>query len=228
MTEATPPAAVRVWDLPIRLFHWCLALAVVGMVATAKIGGNAMEWHFRLGYVVFALLLFRLLWGFAGARWSRFASFAYGPSAFARHLRGRPAAGDAFDVGHSPLGALSVFALLAALAVQLGTGLVSWDDIVQIGGPLNRYVSDATASAALWYHEAVGQWLVIGLVLLHLAAVLFYLMVRRRNLIAPMWHGDKALADTSLAADDGPALRWRALALMVLSAAAVGAVVSLG
>jgi cytochrome b len=227
MTEAAPPA-VRVWDLPLRVFHWCLALAVVGLVATGKIGGNAMEWHMRIGYTVFALLLFRLLWGFAGSRWARFASFAYAPAAVMRHVLGRPNAGDAFDVGHSPLGALSVFALLAALAAQVGSGLVSWDDIVQIGGPLNHFVSESTAGSALWYHKAVGQWVVIGLVALHVAAVVFYLGVRRRNLVAPMWHGDKPLADVAMAADDGPAMRRRALVLMLVSAAAVTAVVALG
>ena len=228
MTDPAPPAAVRVWDLPIRLFHWALALAVVGLVTTGKVGGNAMEWHLRFGYAVFALLLFRFAWGFAGSRWSRFGSFAYGPAALGRHWRGQPRADDTFHVGHSPAGALSVFALLAALTAQVGTGLVSWDDIVQIGGPLNRFVSERTASAALWYHKAIGQWLVISLVLLHLAAVLFYWLVRRNNLIAPMWHGDKTLADASLAAADGAAMRWRALALMALSAAAVAVVVALG
>jgi cytochrome b len=228
MTDASPTAAVRVWDLPIRLFHWTLALAVVALVATGKTGGNAMEFHVLFGYAVFALLVFRLLWGFAGGRWSRFASFAYGPAALARHVRGAPLASDAFDVGHSPAGALSVFALLIALALQVAAGLVSWDDIVQIGGPLNRFVSDATASRALWYHKAVGQWVVIGLVALHIGAVLFYLLARRRNLVAAMWHGDKALSDATLAVADGPALRWRALALMTASVAAVALVVALG
>ena len=127
------------------------------------------------------------------------------------------------DVGHSPSGALSVFALLAALRAQVAAGLLSWDDIVQIGGPLNRHVSEAAASRALWFHKAVGQWLVIGLVLLHVSAVLFYLLARRLDLVRPMWHGDKRLADASLAAVDDAAMRWRALALMALSAAGVAA-----
>ena len=228
MTDVAPPAAVRVWDLPVRVFHWTLTLAIVGLVVTGKVGGNAMEWHFRFGYAVFALLLWRVLWGFSGSRWARFASFPLRPSALARQMRGAPRAGDRFDVGHSPSGALSVVALLAALSAQVTAGLLSWDDIVQIGGPLNRYVSDAAASRALWFHKAVGQWLVIGLVLLHISAVLFYLLARRLDLVRPMWHGDKPLADASLAATDNAAMRWRALALMALSAAGVAAVVSLG
>jgi cytochrome b len=228
MTDVAPPAAVRVWDLPVRVFHWTLTLAVVALVVTGKVGGNAMEWHFRFGYAVFALLLWRVLWGLSGSRWARFASFPVRPSALAPQLRGSSRTGDTFHVGHSPSGALSVIALLAALSTQVAAGLLSWDDIVQIGGPLNRHVSEAAASRALWFHKAVGQWLVIGLVLLHVSAVLFYLVARRRDLVRPMWHGDKRLADTSLAAIDDAAMRWRALALMALSAAGVAAVVSLG
>lgn len=63
---------VRVWDLPTRLFHWSLAVTIVGSVVSAKIGGNAMVWHLRFGYAVLALLLFRLVWGLVGSHWSRF------------------------------------------------------------------------------------------------------------------------------------------------------------
>jgi len=222
------PVAVRVWDLPIRLFHWALTLAVIGLVVTGKTGGNAMPWHFRFGYLVLGLLVFRLLWGFVGGRWSRFRSFAYGPGALLRYLRGRPRDGDAFEIGHSPTGALSVIALLVFLALQVATGLVSFDEIVQIGGPLNRFVSDATASKALWYHKQVGQWVIITLVVLHVGAVLFYLLRRKRNLIAPMWHGDKPLADGTLAAADSLSSRLLALALAAVCAGLVGWVVALG
>ena len=82
-----PVAPTRVWDLPTRLFHWALAVAVIGMIGTGLNG--AMEWHFRIGYSVMALLLFRLLWGFVGGRWSRFGAFVYGPGSLAAYLRGR-------------------------------------------------------------------------------------------------------------------------------------------
>ncbi|MBN9324753.1 MAG: cytochrome B, partial [Delftia acidovorans] len=48
---------VRIWDLPTRLFHWLLAATVVGLVVTAKLGGNAMNWHLLLGHAMLALLL---------------------------------------------------------------------------------------------------------------------------------------------------------------------------
>jgi cytochrome b len=217
---------VRIWDLPTRLFHLVLALAVVGAVVSAKIGGAAMAWHFRFGYVVFGLLVFRLAWGLLGGRWSRFASFLYSPAVTVRYLLGRSRPEERLDVGHSPLGALSVFALLAVLAVQVGTGLVGDDEIAHVG-PLNRFVASATALAATAWHKGFGQWIILSLVALHLAALALYAW-RGRNLVAPMVHGDKILPAGTPASDDALAIRLRALVLALASAAAVWAVVRLG
>ena len=226
--EAAAARRLRVWDLPTRVFHWVLAASVIGSVVTAKVGGNAMVWHFRLGELALALLAFRLLWGVCGGHWSRFGAFVYGPGALLRYLRGAPRPEDRFDIGHSPLGSLSVWALLVLLLVQVGTGLVADDEIANVG-PLNRFVSGATASAATGYHKEVGEWLLIALVALHVAAVLFYLLVRRRNLVAPMLHGDKPHPGPEVPASrDTAATRLLALALFVLCAAAVRWLVSLG
>jgi cytochrome b len=124
VTSCSTNSPIRVWDLPTRLFHWTLALAIVGSVVSAKVGGNAMTWHFRLGLLALALVAFRLLWGVVGGRWSRFASFIYAPATVLRYLRGQAAPGEHLDVGHNPLGSLSVFALLAIVAVQVTTGLI--------------------------------------------------------------------------------------------------------
>jgi cytochrome b len=217
----------RVWDLPTRLFHWVLALCVIASIVSAKIGGNAMAWHFRLGYVVFTLLAFRLLWGLIGGHWSRFASFLYSPAAVLRYLRGGSSADEHHDVGHSPLGAFSVFGLLGLLAVQVGTGLFADDEIANTG-PLIRFVSGATSSALTSWHKTWGQWLVITLIVLHVAAIVFYLLGRRRNLLRPMIVGDKPLPPGVPASAD----HWRArgLALLVVTLCAVGVawLVSLG
>ncbi len=211
------PHPVRIWDLPTRLFHWLLAICVVGAVVSAKVGGNAMEWHFRLGYCVLALLAFRLLWGFAGGHWSRFARFVYSPATLWRYLRGRPTPGVLADVGHSPLGALSVWALFAVLAVQAGTGLVADDEIINTG-PLVRFVSGAASSLATGWHKSYGQWLVLGLVGLHVAAVGYYAVVRRKTLIRPMISGDKhVLGDVPPSADT---VRTRVLAMVLMAACA--------
>jgi cytochrome b len=179
-----------VWDLPTRLFHGLLAVAVVGAVASAKIGGNAMVWHFRFGLLVLALLAFRLVWGLIGGHWSRFASFFPTPSRLLRYLRGGVEA-EALGVGHSPIGALSVFALLGLLAVQVSTGLVA-DDEIATQGPLYRFVSGAISSQATAWHKDYGQYGLIALVILHLAAIAVYAW-RGRNLVTPMVTGDKSL-----------------------------------
>ncbi len=215
MSAATTPT--RVWDLPTRLFHWLLAAAVIGCVVTAKIGGNAMLWHTRLGFCVLALIVFRLVWGFVGGHWSRFARFVYAPGTLIRYLRGQARPDEHLDVGHSPTGALSVFAILAVLMVQVGLGLVSDDEIAFIG-PLNRYVSTETGLLATSLHKTWGQWLIIGLVVLHVLAIVVYL-VKRQNLLKPMIDGNKALPAGTPASADG--LAQRALAL-VLAAAAGG------
>ena len=224
------PQPVRVWDLPTRLFHWALALTIAGSVLSAKIGGNAMVWHFRFGFVVLTLLAFRLLWGLVGGRWSRFASFFYAPGTVLRYLRGQTRPGEHHDVGHNPLGSLSVFALLAILAVQVGTGLVADDEIANLG-PLNRFVSTDTGLSATAWHKDWGQWVILGLVGLHLAAIAFYTW-RGQGLVGAMVDGDKTLpADTPTdtpASRDNRATRALALALMAACAGLVAWVVSLG
>jgi cytochrome b len=218
---------VRVWDLPTRVFHWVLALTIVGSVVSAKIGGNAMIWHFRFGYLVFTLIAFRVLWGLVGGRWSRFSSFIYAPGTVLRYLRGRSRGDEHHDVGHNPLGSFSVFALLAFLALQVASGLVADDEIANVG-PLNRFVSSGLAGQATHWHKDYGQWILLALVVLHIAAILYYLMGRKTNLVRPMIVGDKALPAGTPAATDSAATRLLALGVAALCAAGVGWVVGLG
>lgn len=210
-----PLERVRVWDLPTRVFHWMLAASVIGSVITAKIGGNAMPWHFRLGYLALALLVFRIVWGFVGGRWSRFASFLYPPQTVLRYLRGDVRPGDHFEVGHNPMGSFSVYALITLLAVQVGTGLVSDDEIANIG-PLNKLVAPETGLLATSWHKTWGQWILVTLILLHVCAILYYRFGKRTDLIGPMVSGDKLLPpDTPPAADD---MRARVLAMVIAAA----------
>ena len=218
---------VRVWDLPTRVFHWLLAGLVVFSVVTAKIGGGAMEWHLRSGYAILTLLAFRLVWGFAGGRWSRFGAFLYSPATSLRYLRGRSLPHEHHQVGHNPLGAGSVFALLGILTLQVATGLVA-DDEIATTGPLIKYVSSATSALATSWHKHWGQWIIIALVVLHVSAIAFYALRRGQNLVAPMWHGDKRLAADVPAAVDSGRTRTLALAVVVVCALAVTAVVRLG
>lgn len=215
---------IRVWDLPTRLFHWMLAVAVVALVATAQVGGEAMVWHFRLGYLVLALLLFRGAWGLVGGHWSRFASFVRGPAAVWRYLRGR---GEPLQaVGHTPLGSLSVLAMLLALAAQVGSGLFA-DDEIATTGPFAAQVSTALSLRLTWYHTVIGEPLVIGLVLLHLAAIGYYAGVRRQNLVGPMCSGDKEVDMAAPASRDSAATRAGALVVFAVALAAVAALLQM-
>ena len=219
--------AVRVWDLPTRLFHWVLAACVIGSVVSAKIGGNAMAWHFRLGYVVFALLAFRILWGLVGGRWSRFTSFVRSPGAVLRYLRGQSDPAELTEVGHNPLGALSVLGLITILAVQVGSGLFADDEIAN-SGPLTALASGGTVSTLTTWHKSFGQWIVLLLVALHVAAILFYLLKKKVNLVRPRWSGDKLLPSDTPPSADGWSQRIVAVLLVALCAGLVAWVLKLG
>jgi cytochrome b len=218
------PNKVRVWDLPTRVFHWLLAAGVVGSVITGYVGGGAIDWHARLGYAALTLLLFRLVWGFVGGHWSRFATFVYSPRSVGAYLRGR--AHPDHLVGHNPLGAASVFAMLLFLLAQVTTGLFSSDDI-SFSGPLNVFVSDASGKLATWYHKRIGKWIVITLVLLHVGAIAYYLRRKKDNLIAPMIGGDKEVAQVTRSSRDDATMRIAALVLLGLCGAFVAWLVGL-
>lgn len=204
---------VHVWDLPLRVFHWSLLVLVVGSAVTGLAGGNWMTWHGRLGVALTGLLAFRLAWGLVGSTHSRFASFVRGPVAVVAYLRGEWRAP---PVGHSPLGALAVLALLAMLGFQIATGLVANDDIA-FNGPLYALVSKETSDWSASLHRR-SIWLFGALIALHLAAIVFYLRFRNRNLVLPMLTGRARHDDVeSLHVRGGG---WAALVLSL----AVGAV----
>ena len=204
--------ALRIWDLPTRLFHWALALAVIGLIATGMNG--IMEWHFRLGYAAMSLLLFRLIWGFIGGRWSRFSTFIYTPGATMAYLRGRAHHPDHL-VGHTPMGALSVFAVLVILIAQVATGLVA-DDEIASSGPLSQFVPGSVVNLATSWHTGAGKLIIITLAILHVLAVLFYTWVKRYDLVRPMIHGDKQISNEATAPSRDDA-RFRVLALVVFA-----------
>ena len=145
---------VRIWDLPTRLFHWSLVVLVTISVVTSKLGGLWLDWHMRSGYAIIALLVFRLLWGVAGSRYARLSHFVRSPGTALEYLRGQH---EGPHVGHNPLGALSVLAILAVLLVQAGSGLFSNDGSFN-EGPLAKLVSRATGELLSSIHRW-GNWL---------------------------------------------------------------------
>lgn len=188
-TDPTPADFLPAWDLPLRLFHWMLVVLLVFSVATALIGGNLMIWHLRSGYAILGLLAFRLVWGFAGSPTARFSSFVRGPRAVAAYVRAIVARRPAFHLGHNPLGGWMVLLMLSAVLFQAATGLFANDDIAT-EGPLYGYVSKALSDRLTRLHKLNAN-LLYGLAALHVAAILFYGIVRRENLVLPMITGRK-------------------------------------
>lgn len=183
---------IHIWDLPHRLFHWLLAASVTASYITAKIGGALIDWHGRLGLFILGLLVFRIVWGFIGSPHSRFVTFFPTFPRLVAYLKGRWQ-----GIGHNPLGGLSVIALLATLAVQVGTGLFANDDIA-FEGPLFDFVDKSFSDQLTGWHNTVFDFL-LALVVLHLVAIIFYRWVKKTNLVVPMLTGKKkipiALAD---------------------------------
>jgi len=194
---------IYVWDLPTRLFHWALVLTVSVAIATGLAGGGWMALHGYAGIAIVGLLAFRLVWGLAGAAAARFASFAPTPGRLRAYL-----AGEWQGHGHNPLGALSVFALLALLGAQAGTGLFGNDEI-SFQGPLANLVDEGRSLQLTGLHQKLA-YVLIGLIALHVAAITAYLLLRKTNLVKPMITGWKNA--TTPAGHDVAAWHWTALA----------------
>lgn len=214
---------VRVWDLPTRIFHWALVVFIVCLAVSGLIGGAAMVWHFRFGYAVLSLLLFRIVWGLVGGRWSRFGAFIYAPQSVISYLKGQGK--PEHSVGHNPLGAGSVFAMLAVLLAQVGSGLIS-DDEIASAGPLTRFVSGSVVNLATNYHKNIGKWLLLALVVLHIVAIVYYL-VKKHKLVQAMLHGDKELISPVPPSRDDATSRLSALVIFGICAAFVYWITSL-
>jgi cytochrome b len=189
------PIEVRVWDLPTRLFHWLLVASITTSVLTGFfdgiLGASTIDWHQRSGYLAIGLIAFRLVWGLVGGTYARFASFLKGPGAVLRSIRSLVGQGMSPEVpalGHTALGGWSVVVMLAAVALQAVTGLfISLEDY-GFEAPLAKHVSRAVSDRMNAIHEW-GVWVILALVALHLAAILFYAIVKKTNLVTAMLSG---------------------------------------
>jgi cytochrome b len=215
-----PAHTRRVWDLPVRITHWLLALGIAGSYATHKLGIEYFKYHLWFGYGVVVLAAFRILWGVVGTRHARFASFVRGPRVTWNYLRALLHGGAQPRPGHNPLGAWMVVFLLAALLAQGITGLFANDEIFNTG-PLYGYVSDATSLALTSWHRRLFDWILVA-VALHVAAVVGHRILGGHDLVGPMFSGRKHAA---LVAED-EAISSSRLWLAVLLLAALVATVS--
>ena len=217
---------IRVWDLPLRLFHWLLVACIVGSLISVNIGGNAIQWHAYFGYSILTLLIFRLIWGFVGSTHARFSSFFPSLTKIKNYLQGNSPQ----VLGHNPIGALSVFALLFVLCVQVFTGLFV-DDEIAFQGPLAKYASDSVISFLSEIHEG-NQVVIYTLITIHIAAIWAYKKFKGENLVKPMITGDKEIdpseeasylpTDLGQPSKDGGLQRAFALVLLSLIAVGVG------
>jgi cytochrome b len=205
--------SVRIWDLPTRLFHWVLAILVTGLVVSGNIGGNAMPVHALLGQGVLTLVLFRLLWGVVGGHWSRFTTFLPTPQRLQAYWQGLQQPQPHLHVGHNPLGAMSIVAMLLILLLQVASGMIS-DDEIAFTGPWAVLAPSDWVSWATSYHKTWGKRLLLGLVALHLLAILFHRLRHRHNLIPAMLHGNQAARPDTRPTRDN--LAQRVLALVIL------------
>lgn len=182
----------QIWDPAIRVFHWALVVLVVGSWVLGKfatpLGLTTMTLHFWAGYAIAGLLAFRLVWGVIGPHNARWSSFVRGPAAVLAYLRELPARRPSHAAGHNPLGGWSVLAILAVLAAQIATGLIlDPEDYINIG-PLAGMVSPGWNRWALGMHHTLGGVL-LALIVLHVAAILFYRFWKREDLVTPMITG---------------------------------------
>jgi len=216
---------IRIWDWPTRIFHWTLATLVVALVITGNVGGNAMVWHFRCGYAVLSLLIFRFIWGFCGGHWSRWRQLACTPQLIRQYFKS--SLPHTPFLGHNPLGSLAVIAMLALLVLQVSTGLFS-DDEISNAGPLVSLVSGGSVSLATSWHKGFGKTFIILLVAVHLLAILWYLLKKKQNLTIAMLKGDKTSGTPARSSKDGPVNWLLAVLCILVSASLVYALINLG
>ncbi|WP_417253653.1 cytochrome b/b6 domain-containing protein [Celeribacter sp.] len=177
-----------VWDPVVRVLHWALVIAFFTAFGLGKFGPDIMTLHFYAGYTVAAIVVLRVLWGFFGFYTARFSSFVKGPGKVVAYARTLPSKQPSRSYGHNPVGALFVVGVLVVLAMQVASGLLSDpEDYVNVG-PLAQYVSSDISRKALSLHEPL-SFLLLAMVIGHIAAILWYKRRKGENLVTPMITG---------------------------------------
>ena len=190
---------ILVWDLPTRVFHWLLAASFLGAFVTAE-SERYRNIHVALGYTVLGLVVFRFLWGVIGTRYARFSSFPIAPRRVVAYLKSLFTRSPQHHTGHNPAGSLAIYAILALALLAGATGYAAYNEI---GGEWLAELHDGAASAML------------GLVVVHIGAVIVSSLIHRENLVAAMLNGYKRGR-----ADDGIRRKHWFVAVVVLLATA--------
>ena len=175
---------MKVWDLPLRIFHWALMISIMGCFVSGKMENWAI--HERFGMSVMALILFRIIWGFIGSETAQFRNFLTMPKAVFATAKQMWKKRSSLSRGHSPVGGYATLALLAIPLVMAFTGSISTDDILY-DGPFYHLASEWSQLAGRIHH--LGEKAIIAIVILHLGALGFYWFALRKNIITPMVTG---------------------------------------
>ncbi len=192
MSQAPAPLRQQpIWDGVTRLWHWAFAFSVTaGWLLGRFRDFDTVQWHFYAGYLTGVLLVWRLLWGFVGPQPIRFSSLLRSLKGLPAYLRGFFSRQPSGSAGHNPLGVLSVFAMLGLLALQVGSGLFVEDDTLFAAGPL-AYDIDTDLGKSLASLHRINAKFILLVLGLHLAAIVFYRVWKKEDLVTPMINGKK-------------------------------------
>ena len=180
---------INVWNPYIRLSHWFMVLLFSGLIITGKAEEDYMQWHFYMGYLLSALLIARVLYGFWGIPVAQFKHFLKGPFSLLRYIKQLISGQKPIYLGHNPLGGVMVLVLLVLLLAQVMTGLVSSDDVFWFG-PLYEWVSDEVQTSMAWWHK-LSPDILLGLIACHILAVLVHELALKERLLKAMMTGKK-------------------------------------
>ena len=208
---------VRIWDIPLRLFHWALAALVTCQFLIAWVFTDAMDLHVTLGYLTLTLIVFRIFWGFIGTTYAQFKNFLVSPTSLVAYIRGLfNRASQSKSAGHNPIGGYSTIAIIVCILAQGFSGLFCDDDVFT-AGPLRHLVSDNVTSIFNRVH-ALNAKILVGLLCTHVLAIFWHLLVKRENLIKPMITGKK------IAIKDDKHMNWTEKPLAALLALALASI----
>jgi cytochrome b len=214
-----------IWDLPTRLFHWLLALSLCASWITAEAGFDWTETHFLLGYCSLTLILFRLVWGVVGTTHARFKEFVRGPRTVLRSIPALFSRKPSTSAGHNPIGGWSTILFITLILTQVCTGLFISDDIFY-AGPYNGTISSSLAGTLASVHHT--NFMVLqAAVVLHIAAIAWYAVGKKSNLVKPMISGRKILSAADGSVSIGSSRLAKAIVIFVTAVLLVTLLVQL-
>ena len=212
--KLTSSQSLQIWDLPVRIFHWSLVILFIVAYVTNSLGPNYFTYHLWSGYAIIVLVLFRIIWGLVGTYHARFINFVRNPLTTTKYALSVFKKNDPHHLGHNPLGAVMVVALLLAMLVQAVTGLFGNDEIFNTG-PLYAYISDELSLQLTSLHRQLFYW-ILGAVILHIAAVFLHVWFKRDNIIKAMFTGKKNAKDSADANIISSSKIWLAVAIIII------------